>query len=230
MSKEFIKNAEAKLIQREVVKQEDFSISTVTNAEMEAFEKQFQLKLPDIIKEYLSEACFDFNYIMAPVPVDIDSETIQDNEYECDLCWIDIFSVPKGKPLSDLTNRMLGFREIISEGLVGVTMAEAKNFLVIGDWMGGAGPLCIDLSKPDDKVDRNNEDTWNICWFDHEEFEWDQCYMENGILTGNPVAPDFKTLIEWYFCGTFDKSYEEQCEKYGEELSPRSTWIQYERK
>lgn len=226
--KKFIQAAEAKLIERGVANEEDFSASTVTDADIEKFENHFQVKLPEIIKAYLSTASFDFRYIMAAVPIDIDAETIQDDEYECNECWLDILSVPKDEPLKDLYERMEGFREVIEEGLCGVTLDDVKNFLVIGDWMAGAGPLCIDLSKPDDQVDIDDEDTWNIRWFDHEEFEWDSTYMEDGVVVGDPIAPDFKTLLEWYFCGKYDEVYDGQCEEDGVEIPDRSTWLNME--
>lgn len=225
MERTYIRDAEAKLIEREVAKAEDFSPSTVTDEEIAAFESRFQVKLPKILKAYLSTACFEFNYIMAAVPEDIDAETIQDEEYECDVRWLDILSVPKNQPLKDLTERMEGFRGGIEEGFYGISLEDAKNFLVIGDWGAGAGPMCIDLSKSDDQVDINDEDTWNIRWFDHEEFEWDSCYMENGVLIGSPVAPDFRTLLEWYFCGKYDEIYVKQCEEAGVEPSPHNEWL-----
>lgn len=225
MWKEFIRNVEAKLIERGVAKAEDFSPSSVTAEDIAIFENRFQVKLPEVLKAYLSTACFDFNYIMAAVPVDIDAETIQDEEYECDTLWLDILSVPKGQPLKDLSERMEGFREGIEEGFYGITLEDAQNFLVIGDWMAGAGPMCIDLSKPDEQVDINDEDTWNIRWFDHEEFEWDSCYMEDGVLVGDAIAPDFRTLLEWYFGGKYDEIYEQQCKEYGVEPSPRNKWL-----
>lgn len=225
MRKKFMKEAEEKLVERGVAKAELFSPSTVTAEEIEEFEERFQVTLPEILKAYLSTSCFDFNYIMAAVPVDIDAETIQDEEYECEELWLNILSVPKEQPLKDLYESMERFREVISQGLYGVTLEDAKNFLVIGDWMAGAGPLCIDLSKPDEQVDMEDESTWNICWFDHEEFNWNEDYMENGVLEGDPVAPNFKTLLELYFCGTFDERYEKQCEEDGVKPSSRSTWL-----
>jgi len=225
MWKKFVSNAEAKLIERGVAHAEAFSPSTVTDEDIEAFENRFQVKLPEILKAYLSVACFEFHYIMAAVPEDIDAETIQDEEYECDVLWLDILSVPKTQPLKDLSERMEGFREGIEEGYYGITLEDARNFLVIGDWMAGAGPMCIDLSKPDDQVDINDENTWNIRWFDHEEFEWNTCYMENDVLVGSPVAPDFRTLLEWYFCGKYDELYEKQCEEAGVEPSPHNKWL-----
>lgn len=74
---------------------EDFSPSTVSDEDIKEFENRFQVKLPEILKVYLSTACFDFRYIMAAVPVDIDAETIQDEEYECDVLWFMKSSVRK---------------------------------------------------------------------------------------------------------------------------------------
>lgn len=225
MWKEFIKKAEAKLVERGVAKAEYFSQSFVSEKDIKEFEERFKVKLPEIIKAYLLAASFDFNYIMAALPTYINTKTIQDEDYECDVLWLDILSVPENQPLKNLTERMEGFREGIEEGFFGITLKDAENFLVIGDWMHGAGPMCIDLSKPDEQVDINDEDTWNIRWFDHEEFEWDTCYMKNGVLTGDAVAPDFQTLLEWYFCGKYDEIYEKQCMEAGENPVSRNKWL-----
>lgn len=87
-----------------------------------------------------------------------------------------------------------------------------RNLIPIGDWGAGWGPLCIDLSRPEDKVDKENSETWSLVWFDHEDFDWDEQYLDDsdGLLHGKDAAPDLKTLIEWYFCGSLESDYEEE--------------------
>ena len=86
---------------------------------------------------------------------------------------------------------------------------ESFRYLIpIGDWGAGWGPLCLDLSR-EGKVDYQNADTWSVVWFDHEDFEWEQNYLgEDGLLHGQSAAPDFKTLLEWYFCGSLEAEFE----------------------
>jgi hypothetical protein len=49
--------------------------------------------------------------------------------------------------------------------------------------------------------------------------------MEDGVLVGSAVAPDFRTLLEWYFWGKYDEIYEKQCEEAGVEPSPHNKWL-----
>ena len=60
-----------------------------------------------------------------------------------------------------------------------------RNLIPIGDWGAGWGPLCIDLSRPEENIDPDNEFTWSLVWFDHEEFDWDKMYLcDDGLLHG----------------------------------------------
>ncbi|MCI9121989.1 MAG: hypothetical protein HFG00_10780, partial [Oscillibacter sp.] len=78
----------------------------------------------------------------------------------------------------------------------------------IGDWGAGWGPLCLDLSR-EGNADPKNTDTWSVVWFDHEDFAWDKTYLrKDGLLHGQPAAPDFKTLLEWYFYGSLEAEFE----------------------
>ena len=97
-----------------------------------------------------------------------------------------------------------------------------QNLIPIGDWGAGWGPLCIDLSKPESEVDKDNEETWSLVWFDHEEFDWDKIYLgKDGLLHGREGAPDFKTLIAWYFCGALEEEYEQENDE-----KPTYEWYQ----
>ena len=86
-----------------------------------------------------------------------------------------------------------------------------RNLIPIGDWGAGWGPLCIDLSRPEDQVDEKRKETWSLVWFDHEEFEWDEYYLgEDRLLHGHEALPDLKTLLEWYFYGTLEDRFEQE--------------------
>ena len=97
-----------------------------------------------------------------------------------------------------------------------------QNLIPIGDFGAGWGPMCLDLRRPEESVDPNNEETWAVVWFDHEEFDWDRRYLgEDGLLHGRPAAPDLKTLLEWCLCGSLETELEE---KYG--IRPTYEWYQ----
>lgn len=97
-----------------------------------------------------------------------------------------------------------------------------QNLIPIGDFGAGWGPMCLDLSRPEESVDPDSEETWAVVWFDHEEFDWDRRYLgEDGLLHGRPAAPDLKTLLEWCLYGSLETEFEE---KYG--IRPTYEWYQ----
>ena len=122
---------------------------------------------------------------------------------------------------------MESFRRICTDsGLVNLELDKIKQFVPIGEW---DGPLCIDLGQT--KACVQNPDTWQICSFDQTVFDWKKAgYLdENGIVKGEKKFPDFKTLLELYFYGKYDKEYEQQLKKDGEELPDYNTYIQKRR-
>lgn len=206
----FIRQAFQALIDRGIAKPEYFSPSTVSDEDIIAFERKFNVILPALIKTYLKAYCYDFNYIRTPVPIDINPITIQSKEYETHALWLDLLSVPKENPLKDLYHRMENFREMVTdEYLAGMTIESISHLLPIADWYAGAGPLCIDLRVKAQAVDLNRCETWSLHFFDHEEFDWKTNYTNaNGMACGHKVVPDFQTLLEWYFYERFDRAYE----------------------
>ncbi len=97
-----------------------------------------------------------------------------------------------------------------------------RNLIPIGDWGAGWGPLCIDLSKPEEMVDGDDEDTWSLVWFDHEDFDWDEQYLgEDGLLHGQAALPSLKVLLDWYFYGELENKYEQE-----EGVTPTYEWYQ----
>ena len=84
MTKEFMKEAVENLIARGVAKPEDFSPSAVTDEDIAAFERRFQVTMPESLRAYLQTCSFDFEYLAAPIPEDgLDADTILDPDYEC---------------------------------------------------------------------------------------------------------------------------------------------------
>ena len=77
-----------------------------------------------------------------------------------------------------------------------------RNLIPIGDWGAGWGHLCIDLSRPEENIDPDNEFTWSLVWFDHEEFDWDKMY-----------------LLEIYFYGSLEAKFERE-----EGVKPTYQW------
>lgn len=211
----FIKDAYESLINRGVIKYEDIEPSPVTDADLDEFEKEFNIKIPSLYRTFLKTYCCDFDngQINGVVPLDIDEETIEDEETELRTLWIELVTVTNGKnPLQNLYNSMNGFREVVTdEDLIGMTSESCSHLLPIGDWGAGWGPLCFDLTCPEESVDFKDTDTWSLVWFDHEEFDWDELYLQDdGLVHGDKIIPDFKTLIEWYFFGKLIPKYEEQ--------------------
>lgn len=97
-----------------------------------------------------------------------------------------------------------------------------RYLIPIGDWGAGWGPLCIDLSRAEEEIDENDESTWSLVWFDHEEFDWDEWYLgEDGLLHGKTALPDLKTFLEVYFYGSLEAEFERE-----EGIKPTYEWYQ----
>lgn len=219
MTKEFMKEAVENLIARGVAKPEDFSPSAVTDEDIAAFERRFQVTMPESLRAYLQTCSFDFEYLAAPIPEDgLDADTILDPDYECSPVMLEITPVPKNDPLAPLSMHMEGFRSDAEEAFVSASPEDIHDMIPIGDWMAGAGTIVLDLSRPESEADIYDEDTWSIRWFDHEELDWKETYADDsGKIAGAPLFPDLQTLLEFYFCGKYDRAYEEQLEEDGEE-------------
>ncbi len=227
MTKEFMNQAINTLIKRGAATEEDFSPSTVTDADIEAFEKDFDVKLPESLKAYLITSCFDFSYISAPVHQDCHHGDTTPSEYDDFLLmWMDILCVPKGDPMSNLRSRMQGFRQIIGDNIIeDVTLDDVKNMIPVGDYMAGAGVMVIDLSKPESEVDIDDEDTWTLRWFDHEEFDWSYYREDDGTLCGRSAFPTLEVMLKYYFCGICDEQYQNQLAEEGDEPMDFSSLI-----
>ncbi len=64
------------------------------------------------------------------------------------------------------------------------------------------GYLCLDLSRSD------GEDC-PVVWLEYGGFWEENGYFDSeGVLHGEIFAPDFKTFIDWHFCGALENIYE----------------------
>ena len=197
--KEFVAGAFQKLKERGWFLGEEFELSPISEQEIAAFEEKHQLTLPSLYKTYLTSFCFPHGSSQI-------CSVVGDEDDDIGVLWLEIDSP---RDMSEISRRMEILQEIrdfceLPEGCF-------QNLIPIGDWGAGWGPLCIDLSQPEDKIDEKDESTWSLVWFDHEEFDWDQQYLgEDGLLHGHKALPDLKTLLELYFYGTLEDEYERQ--------------------
>lgn len=208
--REFVDGAFQKLKERGWFPGEEFVPSAISEQEIAAFEQEHQVKLPSLYKTFLTSLrlpCMGFNELCA----------IHDDDGELSPLW-QMIDAPGS--MGDVSRRM----EILQEIRDFCELPEDcfRNLIPIGDWGAGWGPLCIDLSRPVEKVDANNPFTWSLVWFDHEEFEWDKVYLgSDGLLHGREALPDLKTFLEIYFCGSLESEFERE-----EGIKPTYKWYQ----
>ena len=241
----FIKSAYQALIERGVITEDMLSPSTVTDEMLKEFEQEFDVELPSILCTYLKTYCHNICSLRAPIPMDdlassynnvmrqiqsMSAQEIGDIEEEKEpylgAWWCGIFPIPKEDPLRYYRDSMEGFREIVDYlEDNGVTLEDIKQFVPFADWE-GAGALCFDMSRKEENLDWKDSDTWQICWFDHEEFDWEDAGYsdENGVVTGEKLLPDFESFLKLYFYGIYDTLYDKYLERSKEAKPDRSSW------
>lgn len=222
----FVKGAFEALIDRGVASKDMLVPSTVTDADIDRFEETFGVKLPSIFRTYLKAYCYDFTVICAPIPVD----GMEHDELgsEKGLWWIELLSLPKEDPLKNLYALMECFRSVAThKDLVNMSPDKIKQFVPIGEW---DGPFCLDVSQKELQNDR--PDTWQLCQFDQTAFDWEAAgYIDDhGVVKGEKIMPDFKTLLELYFYGKYDREYEQQLRERGEEQPDYHYYIHQQQK
>ena len=214
--KEFVAGAFQRLKERGWFSGEEFEPSTITEQEIAAFEQEHQVTLPSLYRTFLTSFCLPHNLRNTNQICSI-IEDYDDDDGELDRLWLEL---DNSRTMADISKKM----EILQQIRDFCELPEDcfRNLIPIGDWGAGWGPLCIDLSRSEDEVDENNEDTWSLVWFDHEEFDWDQAYLgEDGLLHGQPALPSFKVLLELYFYGALEERYEQE-----EGIRPTYEWYQ----
>lgn len=223
---QFVKGAFQALIDRGVASKSMLTPSTVTDADIDRFEQTFDVKLPSIFRSYLKAYCYDFTVICAPIPVD--GMEYDELGSEKGLWWFDLLSLPKEDPLKNLYGLMESFRSVTThKDLVNMKLDKVKQFVPIGEW---DGPVCIDISQSDINADK--PDSWQLCQFDQTAFDWEAAgYIDDqGVVKGEKIMPDFKTLLELYFYGKYDREYEQQLRERGDEMPDYDDYIPQQRK
>ncbi len=218
----FVRGAFRALVERGVAKEQMLAPSTVTDLDIDKFERAFDIRIPSLFRTYLKAYCYDFSVICAPVPVDGMEHDVPGSEKG--LWWMELVSLPKEEPLKNLYAFMESFRSICTDSdLVNLGLDKVKNFIPIGEW---DGLLCMDVNQAQAQAD--NPKTWQLCRFEQTVFDWEKAgYIDaHGVVTGERIIPDFRTLLEIYFYGKYDTEYEMQLRERGEEMPDYSYYIQ----
>lgn len=222
-AKDYVEAAFRRLRERGWYADEELVPSTITEADIAAFEARHNIRLPALYRAYLRSW-------RRPIPQPDGSELWQDEHYPdwvrsihgsfwldglfqeeggFGSLWLELHCPPE--TMEDLEERIEILKEI-QDVLDEPLPEESFRYLVpIGDWGAGWGPLCLDLSRPEEQTDPADEDTWSLVWFDHEEFDWAEEYLgEDGLLHGRAAVPDFRALLEWYFFCPAEAAFEEK--------------------
>ncbi len=208
-SKEFIEQAVQNLRERGWISEGDLTPSSITEEEIKAFEKKHQITLPSLYRAFLTSYCFPDR--------DIELCSIAYHLDEISPLWLLLWNY---RSMEELEERIEILQEI--QDFCELPENSFQYLVPIGDWGAGWGPLCLDLSKTEEAVQEEKERTWSLVWFDHEEFDWTTIYLgKDGLLHGSPAAPDFKTLLEWYFCGSLEAEFAKE-----EGVTPTYEWYQ----
>ena len=195
-AKAFVETAFQKLIQRGWVLPEQLTLSPNTEQQITAFEQKYNIKIPMIYRAFLLSYQYPFSDGLNTIVYKYD---------ELEPLWI-FLPTPT---ISDLEKNYLELQEVAMD-CCDITFENCEHLLHIGDWGYGWGPLCIDLSKSETDVNIEDENTWQLVWLDHEK-NWNEWGTnKNGKLVGSAAAPNFQTLLEWYFMGTFEPAFEQE--------------------
>lgn len=224
MSLDELKEAFEALVERGIIDASDLTESSVTDGMIEEFEQQMDIKIPECFKTYLKAYAQDIDGYQFPEIGDLTSFPVEVikmvcegnkeaiNEYYGDeevasMFYFDPMVVPENNPLEPLKNAIEELRTF-AEFDKNIDLEQLKRFLPIADC---AGPVCIDTSIDESKVDYEDPSTWSIRWFDHEEFDFKKAgYMDDeGNITGNIMFPTFKAFMEIHFKDIFSDLAEE---------------------
>ena len=193
----FMEQAFKKLLARGWLNGNELVHSQITDTEIGNFEDKYQIKLPAYYSAFLR------SYRLPEETFQINGIAYRGDEIAP--LWLLLYGIDN---LSFLSEQIEEFRQIAVE-CCRVSSESCKFLIPIGDWGAGWGPLCLDLTKQDENTSEDDEETWSLVWFDHEEFDWTDLYLgEDGLLHGTPAAPNLRTLLEWYFLGSLEQEFE----------------------
>jgi len=239
----FMKKAFDTLVERGVITSDKLGESTVTDDLIQKFEQEMDIVIPSEVRDYLKAYSHSLYILGTPVPLEsIDDPEVmhmiremtpegiaqldEDELPYIEVVWSSVLAVPKDNPLNSLKENIITFR-FLSNLIKNeeVTEEKLKRFLPIGDWM-CAGPICFDTERYKEDVNLDDPKTWQLRWFDHEEFDWqrEEYIDDKGKVIGHPLFPDIETFIKLYFYGIFDKAFQRQNISEGEEQPDTSTW------
>ena len=208
----FVISACQKLQERGWFPGKEFVSSSITEQDIATFEQAHQVKLPSLYRAFLTS-------FRLPQNIRNDNFLCSIIEDKGDLgpLWLAIDCPQSMNEVSkniEILQEIRDFCELPEDCF--------RNLIPIGDWGGGWGPLCIDLSIPEEEIDENDPLTWSLVWFDHEEFDWNEEYLsEDGLLHGSKALPDLKKLLELYFYGAMEERFEQE-----EGIKPTYEWYQ----
>jgi len=189
--KEFVEQAFQALKKRGWFAKTGLVSTGVTDQEIVAFEEKYQIELPSLYKAFLQSYKMDDSFNRSFWGI-ADDDGLSP-------CPIYLNTMPNNILSSDMDEFRVCARETFSYS---ATPEQYGKYLPIGSW--DSDWLLWDLSKPLDQVDEEDDRTWTLVSFAHDE-EWDEKYWEEG---GFARCPDFKTLLEWYFFGSLIPEFE----------------------
>lgn len=146
--KDFMEHAFQKLKERGWFPEDKFEKSAITEEEIAAFEQEHQVTLPSLYKVFLTAYRLpetQSNEICAII-----------NDWDgLEPLWLMLDS-PEN--MTQVSERMEFLQEIrdfceLPDGCF-------QNLIPIGDWGAGWGPLCIDLSRPEDNTGEKPTYQW----------------------------------------------------------------------
>lgn len=191
--KAFVEQAFQKLKERGWFSKTGLVPTGVTDGDITAFEEEFQLKIPSLYRAFLQSYEIGFHFWGVCNEPDL---------YTCP------HPLTLNTGMNELREAMEEFRRSAQTYFsYSAGLEEYGKYLPIGNW--DSDWLLWDLSKPEDRVIVNDLDfgsSWLLTSFAHDE-QWNENYWKEG---GCPAAPDFKTLLEWFFCGTLIPEFEEE--------------------
>ena len=161
----------------------------VTDRELAGFEEEMGLKLPPLYRTFLQSYHMDFHFWGIVHQID---------GYTCP-SPLTLFT-----GLKEARKGLLDFRSLAGD-YFGAPLERYQHYLPIGLW--DSDFLLWDLTKPENQV---REDDWGESWtlvsLPHDE-QWDEDFWK---ACGDPRVPNFKTLLDWFFCGTLIPEFEEE--------------------
>lgn len=191
--KEFVERAFQTLKARGWFSQTGLVPTGVTDEQLAVFEEKYQIKIPSLYRTFLTSYQMNFHFWGISNGPDL---------------YTSPHPLTLNTGMKELRDAMEEFRRSARKYFsYAAGPEEYGKYLPIGYW--DSDLLLWNLSKPEDQVVVDDPDfgaSWLLRAFAHDE-SWDEAYWKEE---GCPAVPDFKTLLEWFFCGTLIPEFEEE--------------------